>query len=278
MRWVPEPDRGSNLARHSHASGHAPPGKGTRDAGQGRRRPYAGVAWVWGVPWRGLQLEVARQAIRGPPGAHPAVRSLREMRLLLTFLLVFLAYLDICTPPTRLPDEVDGADAVGAAMDGLWRLTPAQQALAAAAATAANMVWCRFAFGDHRKMPATWCAAGLLVGLSGWALRQWSKAVLADSFSYQISAPPSLLSGGPYTYLVHPGYSGIYLHLAGASMLNMGGSKWLRVPVTVATVALAVAVGGKHRVAPEERLLQSQFGDAWAAHVQARWRLLAYPA
>jgi len=223
--------------------------------------------------WKSL----ARQSAE-PPGAHPAVRSLREMRLLLTFLLVFLAYLDICTPPTRLPDEVDGADAVGAAMDGLWRLTPAQQALAAAAATAANMVWCRFAFGDHRKMPATWCAAGLLVGLSGWALRQWSKAVLADSFSYQISAPPSLLSGGPYTYLVHPGYSGIYLHLAGASMLNMGGSKWLRVPVTVATVALAVAVGGKHRVAPEERLLQSQFGDAWAAHVQARWRLLAYPA
>jgi hypothetical protein len=42
-------------------------------------------------------------------------------------------------------------------------------------------------------------------GISGWGLRKWAKMVLAHMFSYQITTPKTLVTDGPYAYLVHPG-------------------------------------------------------------------------
>ena len=204
------------------------------------------------------------------------------MSTLLSALVLFLLSVDITSPPAKLPEAVDGADLLGLIFDRVWRLSQPQQVLLAAAATPATIMWSSFwlrlTFGQDRckSSAEAWSAAGLLVALAGWALRQWAKVELADKFQYQIAAPASLMSGGPYAWLVHPGYMGSYFHVTGATMLLAAGCGQRRAPLTVAVLALAVAVQGRIRIAPEEGLLQAQFGDMWTAHVQSRWRLLAY--
>ena len=190
--------------------------------------------------------------------------------------VVFLFYLDVAIPPAQLPSSVADTDFFGIIFDALWHLSVAQQTMLAALATAASVLGWRFVFGEQ---PTTaWSAAGTVVALTGWALRQWAKLTLADNFQYQISTPASLLTTGPYAWLVHPGYSGVNLHVIGISILCFASPNWhkCRLPLLAAIAAVMIALQGRIRIAPEERLLEEKFGDAWTAHVAHRWRVLAY--
>ena len=55
---------------------------------------------------------------------------------------------------------------------------------------------------------------------AGWGLRKWAQHTLGDLFTYQISNPGTLVTAPPYTVLLHPGYTGIVLHIAGVVMLS----------------------------------------------------------
>ena len=56
-----------------------------------------------------------------------------------------------------------------------------------------------------------------------YGVRRWAKAALAGDFVYRIAAPDTLITTGPYAYLVHPSYTGMLLHLAGIIMLGAVG-------------------------------------------------------
>jgi protein-S-isoprenylcysteine O-methyltransferase len=112
-------------------------------------------------------------------------------------------------------------------------------------------------------------AAGLLVALSGIALRQWAVATLGAFFTtaVEVQAHHRIIDTGPYTWLRHPSYSGALLTVVGMS-LALGS--W---PGCIVAAALALA-GIVQRILVEERALASRLGPAWIAFARHRRRLI----
>ncbi|ORZ11628.1 hypothetical protein BCR44DRAFT_1385271, partial [Catenaria anguillulae PL171] len=56
-----------------------------------------------------------------------------------------------------------------------------------------------------------------LTCLCGVGLRQWAFRTLADKFTYAVTIVPGheLVTSGPYARLMHPGYTGLLLAMAG---------------------------------------------------------------
>jgi protein-S-isoprenylcysteine O-methyltransferase len=112
-------------------------------------------------------------------------------------------------------------------------------------------------------------AVGLLIALSGIALRQWSVATLGAFFTtaVEVQAHHRIIDTGPYTRLRHPSYSGALL--TGVGMALALGS-WLG---CIVAAALALA-GIVQRILVEERALASRLGPAWTAFARHRHRLI----
>ncbi len=112
-------------------------------------------------------------------------------------------------------------------------------------------------------------AAGVLVFLSGVALRFWSMRTLSRAFSYDVKVVDGqeLVRSGPYRFLRHPAYAGLLLLSAGFALWNPS------LPGLVLLVAFTVGEMA-FRVRAEEQLLEAHFGDAWHRHVQATWAVI----
>lgn len=110
--------------------------------------------------------------------------------------------------------------------------------------------------------------AGVVLFLLGSALRLWPVYVLGHRFSglVTIQKEHTLETRGIYAVIRHPSY-------LGAIVLSLGWSLAFRSGVGVILTALMVAtlLG---RIKAEERLLASQFGEAYDAYRARTWRLL----
>lgn len=78
-----------------------------------------------------------------------------------------------------------------------------------------------------------------------------------------------LVEDGPYRVLRHPAYTGLLIALAAAG-LAMGDG------LALLSVLLPAAWALARRIEIEERLLERQFGDAYRAYRNNRWRLLPW--
>lgn len=95
-----------------------------------------------------------------------------------------------------------------------------------------------------------WTFAGAFLYALGAALRYTSMAALKERWSTRVYTLPGapLVASGPYRYLRHPIYLGVFLELVGIPML---GGLWL----TLGAIAMLHVVALRRRIAIEERAL-----------------------
>jgi protein-S-isoprenylcysteine O-methyltransferase Ste14 len=109
---------------------------------------------------------------------------------------------------------------------------------------------------------------GVVVFLAGGALRLWPVAVLGDRFSGLVAIQPghTLMTGGIYGVIRHPSYLGLLVTALGWALAFRSG-----VGLLLAALNLVPLVA---RIRAEERLLASEFGEAYAAYRARTSRLL----
>ena len=127
-------------------------------------------------------------------------------------------------------------------------------------------------FMDRRGMwtldgdGARYAGVGMLV--VGGVLRIWPMFVLGRRFSGLVAIQPghALVTGGPYRYVRHPSYLGMMLGFFGWALVFRS---------SVGVVAGVLGLGLlDERIAAEEALLASQFGEEYAAYRRRTWRLV----
>jgi protein-S-isoprenylcysteine O-methyltransferase Ste14 len=117
--------------------------------------------------------------------------------------------------------------------------------------------------------PLRWVGVGLVAG--GMAMR----VVAVRTLGRWYQARPTVLEGqrlvksGLYGVLRHPGYTGAIIGLSGLALA-------FRAWVGLAAVALLVVPGFLIRIAREEQVLLSAFGDEYRQYRQHTWRLIPY--
>ena len=198
--------------------------------------------------------------------------------------LILLLFLDVFVPPAELPSVVDRRhDSIGESsfLSWVWSLSTSEQILLSSMATL--LLRCVIAFPSRvflgnisHARDFEWKVIGVVVGLSGWGLRLWAKYTLAASFTYQVSIPPSLVTSGPYSLLVHPGYSGVILHICGILILaTRPFDRFGRLALVALLNGIAIAAL-RVRILDEETVMSSHFGVAWTMHTASRWRLMPF--
>jgi protein-S-isoprenylcysteine O-methyltransferase Ste14 len=109
---------------------------------------------------------------------------------------------------------------------------------------------------------------GVVIFLLSGALRLWPVYVLGDRFSglVAIQAGHKLVTGGIYSVIRNPSYLGLLLNSLGWSLAFRAGAGVL---LTALLIPPLLA-----RIGAEERLLHSQFGEAYDAYRARTCRLI----
>lgn len=114
-----------------------------------------------------------------------------------------------------------------------------------------------------------WVGTGLALMLAGNLLLLWSLAVnkhFEKGVRIQTDRAQTVITGGPYQIIRHPGYTGIILSLL-ATPLALG-SLWALIPEVVAIAAIVL------RTVREDQMLHREL-SGYAAYAQhTRYRLL----
>jgi protein-S-isoprenylcysteine O-methyltransferase Ste14 len=120
--------------------------------------------------------------------------------------------------------------------------------------------------GAGRRRARCWRMAGVGVTGAGLALRQWAITTLGPYFVGHVLVQPGqqVVSSGPYRWLRHPSYAGMWLEMAGVG-LACGNV------ASTAVCVLVPLVGISARIAGEERELAASLpGYRDYAHGKAR--------
>ena len=109
---------------------------------------------------------------------------------------------------------------------------------------------------------------GLVLAFLGGMVRLWTVLVLGRRYSMLVAIQEKhdLVTNGPYRWIRHPFYSSMIVATAGWALIFRSG---IGVLLTAACVPIFVA-----RIRAEETLLESHFGDAYAAYRRRSWRLV----
>jgi len=112
--------------------------------------------------------------------------------------------------------------------------------------------------------------AGLIIGLAGFAMREWAKRTLGRFFTYEVTIREDhkLVDAGPYRYLRHPSYTAALLWALGVAMFFNRITTW--------AVLAGSAVFLWWRIPQEEKVLANKFGDQWKKYAAKRWRLVPF--
>jgi len=146
------------------------------------------------------------------------------------------------------------------------------------------------AFDSQSRFPI-WAWVGCIAVILGSTLRVWSIRSLGRFFTYEVSIRPGhrLYTGGPYGFVRHPAYAGLLSIFAGQLIFAFSGGtftneclKWA-FPIGFHVIrgmilcqATIVSFGTCIRVAREDRLMKTHFGDEWATWA-AKTRYLLLP-
>ena len=110
--------------------------------------------------------------------------------------------------------------------------------------------------------------AGTVTTGGGIALRQWSIATLGRYFTGHVEIQPGqvVVTTGPYRWLRHPSYSGMWLEMIGVGLATGN-------PLSAAICATLPLVGISRRIAGEERALSALL-PGYTDYVEGRARLI----
>ena len=109
---------------------------------------------------------------------------------------------------------------------------------------------------------------GVVLFAIGGGLRLWPVFVLGDRFSGLVAIQPghTLVTRGVYGVIRNPSYLGLLVNSLGWSLAFRSGVGLLLTALMLPPLAA--------RMVSEERLLEAQFGDAYAAYRARTWRLI----
>ncbi|MEO0458018.1 MAG: isoprenylcysteine carboxylmethyltransferase family protein [Cyanobacteria bacterium P01_A01_bin.114] len=112
---------------------------------------------------------------------------------------------------------------------------------------------------------------GLMVMLSGLAMRYWAAKTLGELYTrtLQVIEGQKIVNQAPYNVIRHPGYLGTLLMEIGAGLA-----------VTNCVVLLAAMVIGitsrAYRISVEERMLEASFGREYKMYLDKTWKLVPF--
>ncbi|KZT18735.1 ICMT-domain-containing protein [Neolentinus lepideus HHB14362 ss-1] len=117
---------------------------------------------------------------------------------------------------------------------------------------------------------------GVSLMVFGCFVRRWCFRTLGRFFTFEVSMSPChrLVTDGPYAYVRHPSYTGIFLVLAGATIVMCSHNSWFRqcgvlerggAPVLAAWMALCLWSTNclRLRLKVEDEELKIRFGKFW---------------
>jgi len=117
--------------------------------------------------------------------------------------------------------------------------------------------------------PAAAFAAGIVLLVTGAALRVWSFRALGQYFTFtvKVSSDQPVISNGPYRVLRHPGYAGGLLAIIGIGLVN---GNW----VSLATIVLLFLGITVWRIRVEENALLTALDGRYRAYAAQHKRLV----
>lgn len=119
---------------------------------------------------------------------------------------------------------------------------------------------------------------GLLVALSGEALRIWGVGYSGVTTRMRKVVAPRLVTAGPYAYVRNPLYIGNFITALGFLIIAVGGIGWgLRVLLLLVTVASYGLVYAGIIIPLEEEYLARTFGNPYEEYCRHVPRLLPRP-
>ena len=112
--------------------------------------------------------------------------------------------------------------------------------------------------------------AGLLLATAGVGLIFWSGLALGRFYSQEVTLQEGhrLITRGPYQFVRHPRYLGIFLMGTGQSILFRS---WIGLGLTLLAMALVLI-----RIHDEEALMHREFGAEWETYGRKTSRLIPY--
>jgi len=115
----------------------------------------------------------------------------------------------------------------------------------------------------------TW--VGVAVMICGIIFRQYVIAVLGKFFTaqVQIQANHELIKAGPYRYIRHPSYLGIFILALG---LGIALANWISLLLCI----VLPLIGIMRRIRVEEKELEKYFGKQYQDYRRSTWAFIPY--
>ena len=112
---------------------------------------------------------------------------------------------------------------------------------------------------------------GVVLMLVGLAVRVWAALTLGAWYTRTLrtSEAQRIVRSGPYRYVRHPGYAADILMWLGAGLAA-------RSALALAFIAVVILSAYRARIAAEERMLVSAFGDDYGDWMRHSWRLVPF--
>ncbi|KAF9492338.1 hypothetical protein BDN71DRAFT_1473927 [Pleurotus eryngii] len=129
--------------------------------------------------------------------------------------------------------------------------------------------------------PPTMAVIGASITVLAGLLRLWCFAELGRLFDFHFNIKPDhqLVTSGPYSFVRHPSYTGIFASFVGATVYMYSPGQWLRECGSSGSVGMAVGVmwglnlvvcfyGLGTRMGAEDEGLRRRFGKEWVEFAQ----------
>ena len=128
-----------------------------------------------------------------------------------------------------------------------------------------------FASAGVAMLPSWAFYPGIVLMVGGIAFRQWAIAVLGRFFSMavRVQKDQTVVDSGPYRYVRHPSYTGLFMIFVG---LGLALQSWGAVLV----LGLIFTIVWGYRIRVEERVLIAQLGEAYVSYSRRTKRLIPY--
>ncbi|KZV96368.1 hypothetical protein EXIGLDRAFT_427375 [Exidia glandulosa HHB12029] len=142
---------------------------------------------------------------------------------------------------------------------------------------------------------STWSVIGAVLTLSGAVLRVRCYKLLGDRFTFELAThsrgqdtvPLPLVTSGPYAIVRHPAYVGLSAAIYGVGIHFMSPGFALTSPsiappqlatmvqTIIVSVAMSYTAAVPVRIRKEEKMLQSEFGEAYDRYKrEVRWAVV----
>jgi protein-S-isoprenylcysteine O-methyltransferase Ste14 len=112
-------------------------------------------------------------------------------------------------------------------------------------------------------------ALGAALVLLGLAVRLWASRTLGLYFTRSLLVRDGhrVITGGPYRFVRHPGYTGVLVSLVGLALML---GNWLSIVLMMS----GFLVGHVPRINREEAMLEAYLGEPYRAYARTRKRLI----